>query len=233
MLHRGQLSRRTMLRNALAAGVVIAAPNIVRGAVCEVTPAEVEGPFYMNDYDRKVPLTNDNNDLTQIPGAERAADGEVIYVGGQVTTGDCQPVKGATVEIWQSCVTGRYAHVRDPNPAPIDPYFRYSGESFTDEEGRYSFKTIKPGAYPLPGGLVRTPHIHFRVVALSPVLTTQMYFAGEPLNEKDILLNHHPKAEQKRVVIEPSTRPGSYGEENYYEFALTIDSFPFALQPTD
>ena len=233
MLHRGQLSRRTILRNALTAGAVFAAPNIVRAAVCEVTPAEVEGPFYMNDYDRKAPLSNNNNDLTQIPGAERAADGEVIYVGGQVTDGECRPVKGATVEIWQSCVTGRYAHVRDPNPAPIDPYFRYSGESLTDDEGRYSFKTIKPGAYPLPGGLARTPHIHFRVVALSPVLTTQMYFAGEPLNEKDILLNHHPKAEQKRVVIEPSTRPGSYGEENYYEFALTIDSFPFSIQPTD
>lgn len=232
MLHRGQLSRRTILRNALATGAVFAVPNIVRAAVCEVTPAEVEGPFYMNSYDRTAPLAN-NNDLTQIPGAERAADGEVIYVGGQVTTGDCQPLKGATVEIWQSCVTGRYAHVRDPNPAPIDPYFRYSGESITDEEGRYSFKTIRPGAYPLPGGMVRTPHIHFRIVALNPVLTTQMYFAGEPLNDKDILLNHHPKAEQKRVVIEPSTRPGSYGEENYYEFALTIDSFPFSLQPTD
>ena len=232
MLHRGQLSRRTVLRNALAAGAVVAAPAIVRGAVCEVTPAEVEGPFYMNDYDRKAPLVN-NNDLTQIPGAERAADGEVIYVGGQVTTGDCQPLKGATVEIWQSCVTGRYAHVRDPNPAPIDPYFRYSGESITDEEGRYSFKTIKPGAYPLPGGLARTPHIHFRVVALSPVLTTQMYFAGEPMNEKDILLAHHPKSEQQRVIIEPSTRPGSYGEENYYEFAMTIPSFPFSLERTD
>ena len=232
MLHRGQLSRRTVIRNTLAAGAVFAAPAVVRAAVCEITPPEVEGPFYMNDYDRKAALVN-NNDLTQIPGAERAADGEVIYVGGQVTTGDCRPLKGATVEIWQSCVTGRYAHVRDPNPAPIDPYFRYSGESITDEEGRYSFKTIKPGAYPLPGGLARTPHIHFRVVALNPVLTTQMYFAGEPLNEKDILLNHHPKAEQKRVVIEPSTRPGSYGEENYYEFALTIDSFPFSIERVD
>ena len=232
MLHRGQFSRRTVLRNALATGAVFAAPNIVRAAVCEVTPADVEGPFYMNDYDRKAPLAN-NNDLTQIPGAERAADGEVIYVGGQVTDGDCRPIKGATVEIWQSCVTGRYAHVRDPNPAPIDPYFRYSGESITDDEGRYSFKTIKPGAYPIPGGMARTPHIHFRVVALNPVLTTQMYFAGEPLNEKDILLSHHPKADQKRVIIEPSTRPGSYGEENYYEFALAIASFPFTLQPTD
>ena len=232
MLYRGQLSRRTVIRNTLAAGAVFAAPAIVRAAVCEVTPAEVEGPFYMNDYDRKAAPVN-NNDLTQIPGAERAADGQVIYIGGQVTDGECRALKGATVEIWQSCVTGRYAHVRDPNPAPIDPYFRFSGESITDEEGRYSFKTIKPGAYPIPGGLVRTPHIHFRVVALSPILTTQMYFAGEPENETDILLSHHPKAEQKRLVIEPTTRPGSYGDENYYEFAMTIGSFPFSLERTD
>ena len=51
MLHRGQFSRRTVLRNALAAGAVFAAPNIVRGAVCGVTPKQVEGPFYMNNYD--------------------------------------------------------------------------------------------------------------------------------------------------------------------------------------
>ena len=60
-----------------------------------------------------------------------------------------------------------------------------------------------------------------------------MYFAGDPLNDKDILLGHHSKADQKRVVIEPSTRPGSYGEENYYEFAMTIDSFPFTIQRPD
>ena len=231
MLHRGQLSRRTILRNALASGVVLAAPAIVRAAVCEVTPAEVEGPFYMNNYDRSAALVN-NNDLTQIPGAERAADGQVIYVGGQVTDNHCRVLKGATVEIWQSCVTGRYAHVRDPNPAPIDPYFRYSGEAITDEEGRYSFKTIRPGAYPLPGGMVRTPHIHFRVVNLNPVLTTQMYFAGEPLNEKDVLLGHHVKTDQNRVVIEP-TRHADSGEENYYAFDLTIGSFPFDLPRVD
>lgn len=229
MLHRGQLSRRTILRNALTAGAVFAAPNIVRGATCGVTPKQVEGPFYMNNYDRTAPVMN-TNDLTQIPGAERAADGEVIYLGGQITDIECKPVQGATVEIWQSCVTGRYAHVRDPNPAPLDPYFRYSGEFLTDEEGRYSFKTIKPGAYPIPGGMARTPHIHFRVVALSPILTTQMYFAGEPLNDQDILLGMVSKAEQRRLIVEPSTRPGSYGEENYYAFDLTIGSFGFSLQ---
>ncbi len=229
MSHHRPLSRRVMLRNTLAVGAVFAAPNIVRSAVCNVTPKQVEGPFYMNDYDRKAPVMN-NNDLTQIPGAPRAADGEVIYLAGQVTDGECRPVKGAAVEIWQSCVTGRYAHVRDPNPAPIDPYFRYSGEFLTDEEGRYSFKTIKPGAYPIPGGMARTPHIHFRVVALAPILTTQMYFAGEPLNDKDILLGHVPKSEQKRLVVEPSTRPGSYGDENYYVFDMTIGSFGFSLE---
>ena len=53
------------------------------------------------------------------------------------------------------------------------------------------------------------------------------------MNEKDILLAHQPKAEQKRLIIEPSTRPGSYGEENYYEFAMTIPSFPFSLERMD
>ncbi len=32
-------------------------------------------------------------------------------------------------------------------------------------------------------------------------LTTQMYFAGEPLNDKDRLLRNSPKEEQKKYIV--------------------------------
>ncbi len=60
----------------------------------------------------------------------------------------CRPVAGVNVEIWQACASGRYNNERDPNPAPLDPNFRYWGETFTDAAGAYEFKTILPGAYP-------------------------------------------------------------------------------------
>src|SRR2546425_5578619 len=69
------------------------------------------------------------------------------------------------VEIWQANAKGRYVHVADPNPAPKDSNFLGFGEALTDENGVYSFKTIKPGAYPVPGGWIRPPHLHSRPMA--------------------------------------------------------------------
>jgi protocatechuate 3,4-dioxygenase beta subunit len=50
------------------------------------------------------------------------------------------------------------------------------------------------------GDWVRPPHIHFKVHApFNPTLTTQMYFAGDPLNEKDLLQAALP-AEQRAML---------------------------------
>jgi protocatechuate 3,4-dioxygenase beta subunit len=100
---------------------------------------------------------------------------------------------GASVEIWQACANGRYNDSRDPNPAPRDPDFQGWGRVVTDDQGAFRFTTIKPGAYPTdpndPTGWIRPPHIHFKVRAPgAPVLITQMYFAGEALNDRDEIL---------------------------------------------
>lgn len=63
----------------------------------------------------------------------------------------------------------------------------------TDAEGRYRFKTIKPGAYP-------APHIHFRLSGLDDELVTQMYFEGEPLNAQDRFLQSVP-ADRRALLI--------------------------------
>ncbi|MGH9960141.1 MAG: protocatechuate 3,4-dioxygenase, partial [Pyrinomonadaceae bacterium] len=100
------------------------------------------------------------------------------------------PVRCAKIEVWQAITVGRYAHPTDINPAPLDPNFQGFGVQTTDAQGRYRFKTIKPGAYPInpvnPGN-VRPPHIHFDVTGTKDRLVTQMYFPDEPLNENDIL----------------------------------------------
>ena len=128
-------------------------------------------------------------DLTTAPGKPGRAQGQVIYVVGRVVNLKGEPVSGAKVEVWQANMHGRYVHPSDDNPAPLDPAFEGYGVLLTDSEGRYRFKTIKPGAYPTGiGDWIRPPHIHFDVMGRVNRLVTQMYFADEALNEKDQFL---------------------------------------------
>lgn len=110
------------------------------------------------------------------------------------------------MEIWQADMNGRYTHPNDLNPAPLDPYFQGYGVQLTDAQGRYDFKTIKPGPYPTPiPGLSRTPHIHFQVTGRITRLATQMYFDGEPLNDPDQLLQCTRGKERLIVKLQPPT----------------------------
>ncbi len=104
---------------------------------------------------------------------------------GQVLEGGGKPVPNTLVEIWQANAAGRYRHVVDNWPAPLDPNFTGGGRALTDAEGRYTFTTIKPGAYPWGNhhNAWRPAHIHFSVFgrAFTQRLVTQMYFPGDPL----------------------------------------------------
>lgn len=211
-----RISRRDLLRFTMAAGAGLTVPTVAFGRQCDQSPGQVEGPFYMNTWDRTKPAPH-HNDLTWVNDPSKKAEGEVIYVAGQVTDLDCRPLKGVMVEIWQACRSGRYAHMADPNPAWLDPNFRYFGEFVTDENGLYSFKTIKPGPYPVGSSWTRPAHVHFKVSAgiRAEMLTTQMYFSGDPHLGSDRLLKMVPKPEQKRLIIEPTRRPDASTEDLY------------------
>ena len=134
------------------------------------------------------PLDQDA-DLTVIRGSNGRAQGPIIQVMGQARNLAGEPVSDANVEIWQANVFGRYRHASDANPAQLDPNFEGYAVQRTDAMGRYRFKTIKPGAYPVPEEFssagMRPPHIHFDVTGRIDRLVTQLYFPGEPLNEAD------------------------------------------------
>lgn len=178
-------SRRHMLGLALGAGG-LAASGRLGAAFAEAlkrTPGEILGPFYP-----VIKRVDQAADLTVIPGKPGRAAGQIIHVMGRILNVDGQPVRGARVELWQANTYGRYTHPSDTNPAPLDPSFEGFAVQSTDAEGRYRFKTIKPGAYPATADWMRPPHLHFEVTGKINRLVTQMYFPGEPLNDKDILL---------------------------------------------
>ena len=199
--HLKKLARRDALKAGLGfTGLAFAGLSSVKALaqdVCGTTPAQPEGPF----YPVKDQLDKDN-DLTFVEPKRQRSLGQVIYINGQVRDEACLPIAGALVDIWQACASGKYNHPNDPNTAPLDPNFQYWGRALTDTEGRYSFKTILPGAYPAGDGWIRPPHIHYKVSKLGFMeLTTQLYFAGERYNDTDLILKRLPAAERKKVII--------------------------------
>lgn len=198
------IPRRRMLE-VLAGGAtglsLWAAP---RAASLPATPRQTAGPFYPLAF----PADSDN-DLVQITGHNGTAKGTVTYVTGHLLDPTGRPISGARVEIWQCDANGRYHYVHDdPADRPLDENFQGYGQTATDEIGSYRFRTIRP--VPYPG---RTPHIHFAVSGAGlPRFTTQMYVAGEPLNERDgILMGVRDPAARARLIVplRPAPEPGA------------------------
>ena len=205
---KGGIQRRQFLQWVGGVGSAMVVAKAAGAAeVCGLTAPQDEGPFYPGE-NNILPI----NDLTRVEGANAPAKGQVIYLRGVVRGLDCQPVEGANVEIWQACASGKYNHARDPNPAPLDPNFRYWGEAFTNEKGEYTFKTILPGAYPASEAWDRPPHIHFRIAKVGYVeLITQMYFKGEPLNDEDLILRRVPAHMRGDVIVDFQPNPEEVG----------------------
>jgi len=144
-------------------------------------------PASLSDLDEPVygwwPVGETDNDLTRQHPEE--PQGQRIVVAGRVLDERGRPVAGALVEVWQANAAGRYWHVKDDHPAPLDPNFTGAGRTITDADGRYEFTTIKPGAYPWRNhdNAWRPAHIHFSLFGTEfrTRLVTQMYFPDDPM----------------------------------------------------
>ena len=150
------------------------------------TLSELTGPVYGHES-----VLPGDEDLTRQHAGEPL--GERIIVKGRLLDEAGRPIPHSLVEIWQCNAAGRYIHVVDQHPAPLDPNFTGAGRTQSDGEGYYRFVTIKPGAYPWGNhhNAWRPAHIHFSVFGYSFVsrLVTQMYFPGDPLFAFDPIFN--------------------------------------------
>src|SRR6201992_4327068 len=105
------------------------------------TLSELTGPVHGHETVRE-------NDHDLITHHSREPLGERIIVHGHVLDEDGRGVPNALVELWQANACGRYIHVRDQHPAPLDPNFTGAGRAQSDASGYYKFVTLTPGAYP-------------------------------------------------------------------------------------
>lgn len=174
--------RRRVCGALVATALFPLARTGAEAAVLAPTPSQTEGPF----YPKTIPVDRDA-DLTQVAGRAARARGTTLYFGGRALTLEGRPIAGATIELWQCDVHGRYHHV-GYDSAPRDDDFQGYGVVTTDSEGRYAFKTIRPVAY-----AGRPPHLHVRVRPdNAPALTTQIYIAGDAV-AGDPVLGSSPK----------------------------------------
>jgi hypothetical protein len=132
-------------------------------ALCPPTRTDIEGPFF-------VPASPERTDLLEVGMA-----GQRLRFGGRVLGPDCEPVANAILDFWQADDAGAYDNAG----------FRLRGHQRASATGEYRLSTIVPGRY-LNGAQYRPAHIHVKVyVGEREVLTTQLYFAGDPYNAVD------------------------------------------------
>jgi protocatechuate 3,4-dioxygenase beta subunit len=195
-------TRRGFVRGLALGAAALAAPRAWAEPLT-LTPDQTEGPFYPDH----LPLDTDN-DLLLINKGATTTIGELTHLVGRVLDANGDPLRGAVVEIWQVDGNGVYLHSRSAGEKR-DANFQGYGRFLTGPTGEYYFRTVKP--VPYPG---RTPHIHFAINHDGQrVLTTQMYVAGHPGNERDGIYQgiRDPK-QRESVTIEFAPLAKSKGE---------------------
>ncbi|WP_370949540.1 carbohydrate-binding protein [Amycolatopsis sp. cg5] len=203
-----KLSRKTLLRAALAAGVAapvallggpaLARTTVASGQVPDLTPechdgdeptiAQTEGPYFKPNSPERSTLTG--------PGTRLVVSG---YVFGLA----CRPVGRVLLDFWQADVNGAYDNVG----------YTFRGHQYTDANGAFKLTTIVPGLYP-----GRTRHIHVKVQAPGrPILTTQLYFPNEPRNNTDSIFD-------PRLLM--TVRDSGGTREAAFDFVLNVPQTP-------
>ena len=182
----------------------------------EGSKGTIEGPYYVPNapaepWNGTIPMRADE------PGTP-------LEFTGQVRSVDGSALGGALVELWQADDLGFYSQF-----APGLPEWNLRGAFTANENGEFEISTIQPAPYQIPtdgacGALIaaagwhawRPAHLHLKVSAPGhQLLTTQLYFPGDPHNADDIA-----GAVKPELLLDPKPREGAAGEFVKYDFVL-------------
>jgi protocatechuate 3,4-dioxygenase, alpha subunit len=144
------------------------------------TTSQTVGPFFSIGMERL--------NCAELVGPGVA--GERVTIEGRVLDADGVGVPDAIIELWQANSHGKYAHPEDLQEKPVEAGFQGYGRIPTDEDGKFRFTTIKPGAVPGPDGKLQAPHIVVSVFmrGLLRRIVTRIYFPDEAGNAEDFAL---------------------------------------------
>jgi len=133
-----------------------------------LTPAQTAGPYLRLGLSR--------------PGMADAVAPDstgAVRVGGLLLDGAGSPVPDGVVEVWQADAAGAFHHPDDPRgPVAAPDGFTGFARSLTEDGGRWSVVTVRPGPLPAPGGGTEAPHLDVSVFARGMLgrVVTRIYF---------------------------------------------------------
>jgi len=167
----------------------------------------------------------------------RAQDGPPTLIRGVVTDLAGTPLPGATLDVWQASGNGLY-DTQDPDQPPDN----LRGAFLTGPDGRYEFRTARPGSYPIPGdGPVgellhaagrhgwRAAHIHVIVSAPGCLpVTTHIFDADNPYLDSDVVFG---VKESLVKVFRPAGQADPPGVEFVAEMDFVLASQIGTLKP--
>ena len=176
----------------------------------------IEGPYYVPDAPRG------SAEMT-LPMRENEA-GTPLLFGGQVSSVDGSPLPAAKIEIWHADADGLYSQF-----APGIPEWNLRGTVISDDKGYFKIHTLQPAPYQIPtdgscGKLIaaagwhswRPAHLHLKVSAQAhQLITTQLYFPGDPHNDDDIA-----SAVKPELILDPTPAADGSGVTVQYDFVL-------------
>jgi len=244
------LTRRTLLTHGAGIFGLIVSGLFTHSGVAafltKPTPRQALGPFFPDDGDevdairenpdRNLPISQANDqDLTFVKGRKGKAQGQIVYLRGQVLDANTgKPIPNTMLILWSASASGRYNHKGDegtnsfPHPKTgeiihriHDEHFQYWGTAMTNQQGEYWFKTIVPGFYPidLQAKLYRPSHLHFKILPPNTTaFVTQLYFRGDHIPNNALnqeLLPHDvvildaglTPEEQEEVIVDYAPDP--------------------------
>ena len=133
-----------------ATAAATAAATTAAAISCVATPAETEGPYFVDELLNRSDIRSDPTTGAAVDGIPLSLTMRVYKIGDS-----CQPLAGAHVDIWHCNAEGLYSD-ESANNTVGQKFLR--GYQVTDDAGAVTFTTIYPGWY---SG--RTVHIHFKV----------------------------------------------------------------------
>lgn len=149
------------------------------------TSANLLGPFWRANS----PVTPNGGSILR-----SETEGPPMFFTGTVLDQAGKPIAHAEVDVWHASTVGLYEN-QDPDQAEMN----LRGKFFTDENGRFAFRSVKPAGYPVPmGGPVgklltvqqrhpfRPAHLHCLIhKAGFKTIASQLYSSDDPMLESD------------------------------------------------